>query len=247
MLLLLPQSSGPGGRAALTDGLAAAHRVIEYSQRGTGASSSWSAPMSMFEQASDAQAVLSASGTREVHLFCHSTGCGIGIALAHRSGQRVASLTLVNPWTFGDTYLEGAQRLRIALANALEPREYARYNAALLFPPEYRREYAAHFERQADSTVNRPHNASEIARRLEAILAFDARELLPALNLPSWVIGASDDQLMPPWFASEAAALLPDSRLEVLKGGGHMLTETRAGALLERLLPWYAGLDAAAR
>lgn len=246
ILLLLPQSSGPEGRRALLEGLSRAHRVIAYDQRGTGASSSWAEPMSMQDQARDANTVLTAAGAGRAHLLCHSTGCGIGIAFAGCFPERVASLVLLNPWTHGDPYLESAQRLRIALAHALNPEDYARYNAALLFPPEYRRQQAAGFAAAFAAARHAPHDAHAIERRLEAILAFDARDQLPKLTSPSIVIAAADDQLMPSWFATQASELLPNSRLEVLPGGGHMLTETRPDTLLSRLLPWFAEVDSGA-
>ena len=44
---------------------------------------------------------------------------------------------------------------------------------------------------------------------------------------------AADDQLMPPWFGAELAALIPGAALRALEGGGHMLPETRGAALAE--------------
>lgn len=236
VLLLLPQSTGPAGRVALHNGLAAQHRVVRYDQRGTGASSPSSTQLTMAQQAADALAVLDHAGIERAHLFCHSTGCGIGLALAATYPHRVARLCLTNPWTHGDTHLHTMQHLRIAAAKALDATHYAQFNAALLFPPDFRREHAQGFAQQAARAPEHPQDAQDIAQRLQAILAFDARPLLPDIHAPTLVMGARDDQLMPHWFARDAAASLPDATLVVLDDGGHMLPETRPVHVLDAVL-----------
>lgn len=236
ILMLLPQSSGPAGRAALHEGLTAHHTVMRYDQRGTGASSPSSTQLTMAQQADDALAVLDHSGFQRAHLFCHSTGCGIGLSFAATYAHRVASLCLVNPWTHGDAHLHTMQHLRIAAARALDATHYAQFNAALLFPPGFRREHEQGFAQQAARAPERPQDAQDIARRLQAILAFDARPLLADIDTPTLVMGARDDQLMPHWFARDAAAGLPDATLLVLDDGGHMLPETRPAQVLAAVL-----------
>ena len=244
VLMLLPQSVGPRGNDALIGQLSSAHRVIHYDQRGTGASSAWSELVSMQQQADDATAVLQALSERPAHVLAHSTGCGIAVALACAYPQYVASLSLISPWTWGDPYLSEMQQLRITAARALDPIAYARFNAALLYPPEYRRAHQAAFEQLAQAAQSNPHDATRIAQRLTAILAYDARPSLPSLKIPSVVIAARDDQLMPSWFATEAAGLLPSAELHLTDGGGHMLLETRADDIAQIVLPHLASVDA---
>jgi aminoacrylate hydrolase len=243
VLMLLPQSSGPEGRESILSGLASRHQLIHYAQRGTGQSSAATKPMSMQLQAADALAVLDAVGGAAAHLVCHSTGCGIGLALADAYGDRIKSLSLINPWTWGDPYLTQMQRMRVAAARALDPTQYAQFNASLLFPPDYRRRLHPQFAQLAVAAQEKPQNADEIEQRLEAILAFDARPALARLSQPSLVVSSSDDQLMPAWFAHEAAEGLASAQLHVLDGGGHMLLETRACELLPLLLSHIASVD----
>ncbi len=245
VLCLLPQSSGPVGVGPLVESLARARRVIRYDQAGTGRSSARpnGRELSMQLLAAEALALLDALGIARVHLLCHSTGCGIGVALAAASPARVDSLVLISPWTHGDAYLRVAQNLRIDIARVLDPVAYARYNAALLFPPEYRDTHLRAFDEAAEACAQLPHDAQAIARRLHAILSFDARPLLVQVDCPALVVGASDDQLMPAWFAREAARLLPAARLVELDGGGHMLPETRGESLAAHLLSFWRQLD----
>tara|TARA_B100000676_G_scaffold312226_1_gene385397 strand:- start:2384 stop:3172 length:789 start_codon:yes stop_codon:yes gene_type:complete len=236
LLMLLPQSSGPQGLEPLLVELARHHTVITYHQRGTGLSSRWTEPVSIAQQAADAARVLDAVNAEHAYLCGHSTGCGIALSLVGETGYPSHGLLLANPWTFGDEHLRNMQRLRIVIARALDPEQYARHNAALLFPPTYRREHQDGFAELYERARAAPHNAQDIENRLEAILAFDARPMLPHLRLPITVVTSTDDQLMPSWFAEEIAENAPDAELIKLQGGGHMLPETRRADIVRSLL-----------
>lgn len=227
LLLLLPQSSGPNGIGKLIDALAMHHTVITYDQRGTGGSSPAPPQMSMAQQAADATGLLDALKLERASLLCHSTGCGIGIALAATHASRIDALVLAAPWTHGDHYLTTMQNLRKTAARSLDPVSYARFNAALLFPPDYRQAHSAGFDGLAEQSTARPQDADEIARRLDAILAFDARPLFAGIKSRTLVAVAKDDQLMPPWFASAAAGAIDGAEFVEFDGGGHMFLETR--------------------
>ncbi len=246
LAMLLPQSGGPVGVGPFLDRLAARFRVIRYDQRSTGRSAPVTAPegMTMAGRAAELAGLLDALGIERTHLFCHSTGCGIGLAFAASRPDRVAGLVLANPWSHGDAHLATMQRLRVAAARALDPYRYAWFNASLLFPPDHRRAHAEAFERLARNAA--PQDAGGIEARLEAILAFDARPLAPGLACPTLVATAADDQLMPPWFGEKLAALIPGAAHLALEGGGHMLPETRADALAEAVAA-FLGAAAAPR
>lgn len=241
LLLLLPQSRGPVGLNGLVDGLAQYHSVITYDQRGTGASSAAPVPMSMAIQAADVVGLLNALEIDHATLLCHSTGCGIGLSVAARYPDRVANMILAAPWTHADPHLTSMQNLRVAAARALDPIQYARFNAALLFPPQFRRAHQDGFERIATDAPRRPQDADEIERRLGAILTLDVRPLLPAIATRTLAIVAADDQLMPPWFATEVASSMPNAALLELDGGGHMLLETRSEQMVKIVLAFLQG------
>lgn len=241
VVLLLPQSSGPLGVDPFIERLAERHAILTYDQRGTGGSSPMPDEMTMATQAGDVVALLDAIGVTRAALVCHSTGCGIGTAVAAGHADRVARLVLASPWTHADAHLEAMQNLRIAAARALDPVHYARFNAALLFPPAFRRAHQAAFDRLAEAAVDQPQDAGVIERRLNAILAFDARTVLPAIAHETLVMAARDDQLMPIWFAREAAGLLASSKLIELDGGGHMILETRATEVADAVLRFLDG------
>jgi len=231
MVMLLPQSSGPLGVAPFIDALAETFTIIRYDQRGTGRSAPalTSDAMSMAGRADEVIGLLDALGIARAHLCCHSTGCGIGLATAAANPDRVDGLVLASPWSHADGHLTTMQQLRIAAARALDPYQYAWFNASLLFPPAYRRTHEAGFERMATDAA--PQDAEQIANRLNAILSFDTRPLTPNIACPTLIVTGADDQLMPAWFGSDLAQRISGARLVALEGGGHMLTETRGDDL----------------
>lgn len=242
MVLVLPQSSGPDGHGALIEALARKHLVLTYDQRGTGRSDAAPPGQSIDSLAEDLGALMQTLGFEPAHLVCHSTGCGVGQALAAAHRAQVASLVLASPWTHADSHLSVMQNLRIAAARALDPESYARFNASLLFPPEFRRAHESGFARLAQDAHARPQDADDIARRLNAILAFDARPTWPSIRCPTLVMTARDDQLMPSWFAAEAAAAIAGARLLEFDGGGHMLPQTRSGEFADAVTAFLAGV-----
>ena len=239
LAMLLPQSAGPIGVGPFQDRLAGRFRVVRYDQRGTGRSAPVAVPqrMTMAGRAAELAQLFDALEIDRAHLFCHSTGCGVGLSLTAACPDRVAGLVLANPWSHGDAHLTAMQRLRVAAARALDPYCYAWFNASLLFPPDYRRAHAKAFEKLARNAA--PQDADRIEGRLEAILAFDARPLAPGLTCPTLVVTAADDQLMPPWFGAELAALIPGAAHCALDGGGHMLPETRGEALASTVVEFF--------
>ena len=232
VVLLLPQSAGPVGVAPFVEGLAEHFSVIRYDQRGTGCSAPPTDPkvVTIPDRAQEVAELLDALDIEQVHLFCHSTGCGIGIAFAQAFPAWVKRLVLTTPWQYGDPFITTMQTLRISAARALGPQDYAIYNASLLFPPDYRRAHAEAFAVQAAAAL--PQDADQIASRLHAILAFDTRPVTPAIQAPTLVVSSDDDQLMPYWFGRAIAQDLPHARYEELRGGGHMLPETQTDPLL---------------
>ncbi len=233
LVMLLPQSSGPVGVAPFLDALAERFMIIRYDQRGTGRSAPVSAQdgMSMSGRAAEVIGLLNAMELERVALCCHSTGCGIGVATVSEYPQRVDELVLASPWSHGDGHLTTMQQLRVAAARGLDPYRYAWFNAGLLFPPDYRRTHEAGFERMAVEAKEYPQDADQIEGRLNAILSFDSRPLLPSISCPTLIVTGKDDQLMPDWFGREMAEAVPNSLLLALDGGGHMLPETRGGEL----------------
>ncbi len=236
LVLTLGQGSTPQARAELVDGLARNHAVLAYDQRGTGRNEPSAQAESMEELARDIVGLMDAAGFPTAHVVGHSTGAGKATALAAHHPERVTRLVLGAPWTHAGPDLRVLQAMRMAAARTLPADHYARYNALLLYPPEYRREHFKRFDKMAQDALASPQDPLTISARLNAILAFDARPLYPRIRCPTLVLAARDDLVMPLWFAQDAASAIAAARLVALDGGGHMFPETRADEFLAEVL-----------
>jgi len=227
LVLITGQGIGPAGRAPLSRALAETYAVLTYDQRGTGRSERVPEGVPIEALAADVLGLMDAAGFDRAHVLGHSTGTGMATVLAADHGDRVTGLVLACPWTHADAHLTAIQELRKAAARTLLPDHYARFNALLLYPPDYRRTHAKLFADLAAKALDTPQDPDSIAARLDAILAFDARPYYARITCPTVVLTTPDDQVMPKWFAEEAAGAIPGARLVTLDGGGHMVTETR--------------------
>jgi pimeloyl-ACP methyl ester carboxylesterase len=76
-------------------------------------------------------------------------------------------------------------------------------------------------------------------RQQTAIMARpDSRPDLPGIRCPTLVLVGDGDQLTPPEVAGEIAAGIPDARLVVVPGAGHLSTLERPGEVTRALLGW---------
>lgn len=84
-------------------------------------------------------------------------------------------------------------------------------------------------------------DCSDDTRRLapKALVGLDLTDAIRKIDLPTLVIGGTADVLTPPAEARRIASLIPNARLELLRGGGHMLMLERTDEI-NRLLVDFA-------
>ena len=237
MAMLLPQSTGPFGIANFIKAISKNFSVLTYDQNNSDYRNSIKrlGTRSIEQYADEIARLLEAIGCKETLLCCHSTGCGIGLALTACFPERIQGLALINPWFGSDEYLVSIQNLRIKMAEMLDPKTYSEFNSSLLFPPYYRRMYHKEFEQLAKNAIRHPHDPNRIENRLNAIVKYDARPISDRIRCPTLVISAQDDQLMPKWFSEDLAGKIKRAKLLIIKDGGHMLLETRGDIIAREL------------
>jgi 3-oxoadipate enol-lactonase len=85
-----------------------------------------------------------------------------------------------------------------------------------------------------------PQDAEAFVRQLDAAGRHDTREGLPSLRVPTHVIGAEHDILVPVWKSRELADLIPDARLTVLERSPHGANVERAEEFNRSVLDFIA-------
>lgn len=209
--------------------LARDHWLVRYDERGCGLSD-WEVPDFGFDAwVHDLELVVEAAGVRgPFPLLGLSQGGAVAIAYAVRHPERVTRLVLVGAYARG----------RLVRAETAEAREDAALDLALgrvawrRDDDAFRQVFASQFlpdvsrERwDAFNQLQRATTSTEnVVRFLDAFARIDVTDLAPRVACPALVVHARDDLRVPRSQARELAALIPRSRLVMLRSRNHILT-----------------------
>jgi pimeloyl-ACP methyl ester carboxylesterase len=205
-------------------------RCIGFDHRGHGDSECGDSGHSIANLAEDVRAVLERMDLHDAILVGHSMG---GIALqafaTHHpdvAAERVRGMVLMS--TLAKTYLSGSSRLRkmferLTGGGPSAGQMMTQQNLGFLLARVGfgRDPQASHVELVREMIAACPKAASQEA--VTALVGLDVTEELPNIRVPTLVLSGSADVIAPPAQGRRIAELIPDARLEVFKGAGHML------------------------
>lgn len=228
-------SSGLGGTAAYwapqLDALRQRYRVVAYDQAGTGRNRrELAADHSIAAMADEAAMVLAASGTAAAHFVGHALGGLVGLALAQRQPELVSSLTVVNGWAIAHTHTRRCFDMRLALLKHDGPQAYVRAQPIFLYPADWLARHEARMAQEEAHGLAGFQGDNNLRARIAALLAFDARPGLGALRLPTLIVAARDDVLVPSVMSEALAAAIPDAHLHIAPWGAHAINVTEPAA-----------------
>ncbi len=234
-------SSGLGGTAGYwapqLDALEQRYRVVTYDQGGTGRTGSVLPPdHSIAAMADEALAVLDASGTAAAHFVGHALGGLVGLALAKRQPDRLRSLTVVNGWATANAHTRRCFEMRLLLLQHEGPQAYVRAQPIFLYPADWLAQHEARVAQEEAHGLAGFQGADNLRARIGALLAFDARPWLASLALPTLIVAARDDVLVPSTMSEALAGGIPGAQLHVAPWGGHALNVTEPAAFNTLLL-----------
>ena len=245
-----PRSPAPAGQGAGGDGepllcvhglacdtlawipqieaFAAAHRTVIFDNRDVGRSSMAEPGYEIADMARDALALADELELDGFHLLGVSMGGAIAQEIAIQAPERIRTLTLAVTFPAGSAY---ARRLAEVWSARVEQvsREQHIDELMLLNHSEafYDNPDMVELVRSAILANPHPQPPEAFGRQLAACGRHDARDGLPTLSMPTHVIGAERDILVPVWKSREIASLIPGAKLTVLPEAPH-------GASLER-------------
>jgi pimeloyl-ACP methyl ester carboxylesterase len=194
--------------------------MVDY--RGVGASTDVvSEPMTIELLADDVATFVAAVGLAPVTVFGWSTGGEVALALAVRHPGVVQHLALVGATTGG----KGMTPTPPAIEKVFDdPNTPPLTLLGLLFPagdktavPQYVAELAKLPQVFTTAATEARQNAAEAAWAAGGVEAQLAQVPVPVLAM-----NGAADQLVPPANAQHVAALMPNSTLLLVPGGGHM-------------------------
>lgn len=175
-------------------------------------------------------------------------GGAVGIELALRHPERLASLALIAASPRFGTADEFRQRGVIVRTNGLDP--IARSSPERWFTGGYAAAQPAITE-WAVQMVRTTDPGCYISA-CEALAAFDVRGELGRVGVPTLVLVGSDDQVTGPAEARTLVAGIPDARLAVVPGASHLVPVEQPAAVTDLLVrhfttAWQAAHDATDR
>lgn len=222
LLLVMGLAADTMAWAMQVPAFSAHYRTIIFDNRDVGQSSMAAAPYEITDLAQDTLALADALELESFHLVGVSMGGAIAQEIALAAPGRVRTLTLAMTWPRGGAWAAKLSELWSARVEHMS-REERVDELMLLTLSEDFFENADGVAWLRDVMLQNPHpqSADAFARQLDASSRHDTRERLGRLALPTHVIGAEHDILVPVWKSRELAELIPGARLSVIDAGPH--------------------------
>jgi len=221
---------GLGGSIELWDPLVEAiegRETIAYDAPGTGESELPGRPLSMSQLAAVADGLVLQLGYDRVDLLGVSFGGAVAQQLAFQAPGRVGRLVLAAT-TCGLGAVPGNP---LAMAMLLTPyRYYSRRHLELVAPFLYGGGAGEPTltDQQALARLHRPPSLRGYYMQLMAMAGWSSLPFLRSIRQPTLVMAGDDDPIVAPANGQILARLIPDARLHVVKGGGHLFLIDRA-------------------
>jgi 3-oxoadipate enol-lactonase len=213
---------GRWGWEPVLDALAERFSVVCMDNRGVGASDAPPGPYTAGAMARDVAAVMEDAGLERAHVLGTSLGGMVAQELALARPELVDRLVLVCTTPGGPEAYPLPERTLVLFANAATlPREEALrlfVENALGEDPEPRLVERILAHRRVE-----PQTLEAWQAQAAAGAGFDAWERVPSIQAPTLVVHGTADHVVDVRNAELLARLLPDARVELLEGAGHLL------------------------
>lgn len=224
VLLIMGLGSNAYGWHRTIPWLSERYRVIAFDNRGTGRSDIPAGAYSIAQMAADAGAVLDAAGERTAHVCGASLGGMIAQGFAAAHPERLRSLVLICTTPGGGHSVRPSQEVTTGLVQGGEdPSTVYRRNAWFLYSEDTRTHHPERIEEDLVYRGKIPTQPTGYLGQLQAAMAHDTWDALPAIAVPTLVIHGDADLLVPTANGRLLAERIPGARLVLVPGAGHML------------------------
>lgn len=204
-------------------GLAGSYRIVRFDLRGHGRSEVPSGPYTIGELAADVVVLLDSLGVARFSYCGVSIGGAIGQQLASEHGDRMDALVICASaarFADPDSWPVRAAKVREEGTEFLVPSRTGAW-----FTAEFAQRNPAEAERLLMMLRTTPPEG--YAGCCEAIGAFDVRDRLGGITVPTLVIAGSEDPATPPDMCHVIADGIPSARFQVVAGASHLLNAER--------------------
>lgn len=225
--------------------LAREYRVTVFDSRDVGRSFYATAPYDIAVLAADTLALADRLSLARFHLLGSSLGGAVAQEVALTAPERLRSLTLCVSWAGNGAWGRAHARLAIEAAAHRTEEELTRALMVETLSERTFEEMARELETMNALVRAYPHRQRRegYIRQLEAGASHETRPRLPGLAVPTHVIGAEQDVLVPVWKSRELAELIPGARLSVIEGAAHAVNIERSAEYNQLVLGFLRSFD----
>lgn len=225
--------SGLGGTAqfwrAAWAQLATHFRLISFDHRGVGESEGTAEEQTMARMAADAFGVLDAFALDGAHVVGHSTGGAIVQMMAFDQAFRIDKLVLGATWARPDYRFRLQFETRLAVLEQAGEAAYAALAHLFGLPEDWINDHEDDVRKALEAARDGPDRRAVTAARIRMLLTHDRLDDLGRIEVPTLVLGADDDAIVPMAHARTLARAIPGARLVTIPGG-HLFPLTAAHA-----------------
>ena len=247
------EEAGQGEPLLMVQGLATDHlgwmlqvpefskhfRVITFDNRDVGQSKQAGGPYEIADMARDALALADHLELDAFHLLGMSMGGAIAQEMALIAPERLRTLTLVVTFAGGGNWATERSRLWGEIRGLLDHETHLDW--LLLFGMSeqfYESPERIAYSKQLMRANPHPQSTEAFQRQIDASGRHETRDRLSTVRVPTHVIGAEHDTLVPVWKSKEIAELIPGADYSVMPRAPHALNMERAEEFNEMVLGW---------
>lgn len=201
------------------------YRVLLFDFRGQGRSDNPDEPYSMERHAADAVGLLETLGIERVHWVGISYGGEIGMIVATRYSEKIASLTVAAAVSHVEPPLRQRIENWIATAKTADPERFFVETVADIFSEHFQAQNPKFLEIVRESYARLDYRA--VVRLLEAFQQLNVTPALPKITAPTLVLCGAADHLKPIRYSEIIHRAIAHSELAVIPECGHALTFER--------------------
>ena len=209
--------------------MAPRRQIVAFDNRGVGRSSSPPGAYAMKDFVEDMQEVVEAAGIEKLYVLGVSMGGMIAqeYYFAHR--DRVRGLILSNTNYGKGSVLPSQEVLKILSTSASGQFDYE--GLVNRMKPAASKRFSEGKKEEFDELVKMRLAIGDDAKgymgQLMGVASFDSHERLQEIQVPTLIITSDEDIVVPPENAAELHRRIPNSRLLVFRGAGHLLCVER--------------------
>ncbi len=195
---------------------------IRFDNRGTGRTKAPRGDLNVPLMAQDTAALLQALGVGPAHVSGLSLGSCIAQELTLRHPELVLTLQLHGTWGRAHGYAARKFRAQIKLLEQLDIASFYAINVLWFITPEYMHRHPDRVEEQIKQIIRNAPEREFLQQQYQADLDHDALDRLHEIRVSTLVTVGSFDVALPPMYAREVAAAIPNSELVIFQNGGHL-------------------------